>query len=58
MKIKDGTSLLELISYNYKPDSRIAIQTSQSRANVVVVLKDTNILILLVYSHSVCAVSK
>ena len=39
-KIEDGVSSLQLLSCYNEADSRIALHTSKSRANVVVVLKD------------------
>ena len=52
MRIEDGVSSLQLLSCNLEADSRIVIHGSKSRANVLVVLKDTDNLVLLIYSHS------
>ena len=56
-KIDDRVSL-QLFSCSYEADNKIALQASKFRVNVMVVLKDTDILMLLVYSHSMCAISK
>lgn len=56
-KIDDRVSL-QLFSCNREADSKIALQASKFRANVMVVLKDTDVLMPLIYSHSTCAISK
>ena len=58
MKIEDGASSLQLLSCNHEADSRITLHSTKSRANIVVVLKETDILMLLTYSHSACKISK
>ena len=57
-KTEDGVSSLQLFSCNRKADSKIPVQASKSRGNVVIELKETGILILLIYGHSTCEVSK
>ena len=39
--MEDGVSSLQLFSCNHEVDSRIALHASKSRANVVVLSKDT-----------------
>ena len=51
IKIEDRASSLQLFSYNREADSRIWLQTSKSRANCVVVLKNIGISLLLIHSH-------
>ena len=58
LKIEDGAPALQVLSFNRKANSSIALHASDFRANFVVVLKDAGILILFIYSHSACAISK
>ena len=51
-------TFLQLFSCNHEADSKIALRASKYRGNVEVVLKETDILILLTYSHSTSAISK
>ena len=57
-KIEDGVSSLQLFSCNHEAESTIALHAFKSRENIVVVLKDTDILMLLVYGHSTCTITK
>ena len=58
-KIKDGVSPLHLFSwYHEEADIRIALHASKSSGNIVIVAKDSDVLILLIYSYSTCAISK
>ena len=57
--IEDGVSPLHLFSCNdEEAGSRIALHASKSGGNVVIVAKDTGVLMLLIYSYSTCAISK
>ena len=58
LTIEDGAPSLQVFSFNCKPNSSIALHASDFRANFVVVLKDAGILILFIYSHSACTISK
>ena len=58
-RIEDGVSPLHLFSCNHEEaDSRIALHASKSSGDHVIVAKDTDVLILLIYSYSTCAISK
>ena len=58
-RIEDGVSPLYLFSCNHvEGDSRIALHASKSSGNIVIVSKDTDVLMLLIYSYSPCAISK
>ena len=58
-RIEDGVSPLRLFSCNHEEaDSRIALHASKSSGNVVIVAKDTGVLMLLIYSYSTCATLK
>ena len=58
-RIEDGASPLQLFSCNHEEaDSRIALHPSKSSENVVIVDKDTDFLMLLIYSYSSCGISK
>ena len=58
-KIQDGVSPLHLFSwYHEEADSRIAIHASKSSGNIVIVAKDSDVLMLLIYSYSTCAICK
>ena len=59
-RIEDGVSLLQLFSCNQEEaDRRIALYASKSSGNVVIVDKDTDFLMLLIYSiPPVCGISE
>ena len=58
-RIEDGVSPLHLFyCNNEEADSRIVLHASKSSGNVVIVAKDTDILMLLIYSYSTCEISK
>ena len=59
-RIEDGVSPLNLFCCcnNEEADSRIVLHASKSSGNVVIVAKDTDILMLLIYSYSTCEISK
>ena len=58
-RIEDGVSPLHLFSCNHEEaDSKIALHASKSSGDHVIVAKDTDVLILLIYSYSTCAMSK
>ena len=58
-RIEDGVSPLHLFSYNHEEaDSRMAPHASKSSGNVVIVAKDTDVLMFLIYSYSTCVISK
>ena len=57
-RIEDEVSLLQLFSCNHEDDSRIKLHASKSSGNVVIVAKDTNFLMFLIYSYSTCGISK
>ena len=57
-RIEGGVSPLKLFSCNHEEaDSRIALLASTSSGNVVIVAKDTDFLMLLIYSYSTCGIS-
>ena len=58
-RIEDGFSPLQLFPYYHEEaDSRIVLDLSKSCRNIIIVEKDTDILLLLIYSYSMCAVSQ
>ena len=58
-RIQNGASLLQLFSCKHEDaDSRIALHASKSSRNVAIVAKDTNFLMLLIYSYYTCGISK
>ena len=58
-RIEDGVSPLHLFSCNHEEaDSRMAPHASKSSRDVVIVAKDTDVLMLLIYSYSMCVISK
>ena len=58
-RIEDGVSPLYLFyCNNEEADSRIVLHASKCSGNVVIVAKDTDILMLLIYSYSTCEISK
>lgn len=48
-KVEDGVSSLQLFFSHCEADSKIALYASKFGANAVIVLKNTDILILLIY---------
>ena len=58
-RIEDGVLPLQLFCYNHEEaDKRIALDLSISSRNVAIVAKDTDVLMFLIYSYSMCAISK
>ena len=57
-RIEDGVFPLQLLSYNHEEaDKRTAPSLSISSRNIAIVAKDTDILMFLIYSYSMCAIS-
>ena len=57
-RIEDGVFPLQLLSYNHEEaDKRTAPDLSISSRNIAIVAKDTDILMFLIYSYSMCAIS-
>ena len=58
-RIEDRVSTLQLFSCNHEEaDSRIAPHASKSSGNLVIVAKDADFLMLLIYRYSTCGTSK
>ena len=58
-RIEDGVSPLQLFSCDHElADSRFAIHASKSSGNVVLLAKHADVLMLLIYSCSICGISK
>ena len=55
---EDGVSSLQLFSCNRKADNRIVLHVSEFKINVVFVWKGPDILMLLIYCHSMCPILK
>ena len=55
---EDGVFSMQLFSCNRKADNRIALHVSKFKINVVIVLKGTDILMFLIYCHSMYPVPK